>query len=182
MKRYSRMGEKRTGDKGETSLTNGKRVSKHSLQIHARGTCDEANAMLGLAAALLDKGESWNDVRRLIQSVQTKLVHVGAELSTPPRLRASASISEEDVREIELRIADMGASLPPEPLRLLPGGHPCGAALHAARTIVRRTERLAVEIWRTDDLNPAILAYLNRLSDLLFVAARAVNLRKEMPE
>jgi cob(I)alamin adenosyltransferase len=168
----------KTGDKGQTSLVHGKRVSKDSPRVNAYGTCDEANSMIGLALASLQPEEAWTSFAQLMQVVQTKLFHVGAELSTPTRLKVAWPIGEQDVRELEERIDAMEAELPPLTNFILPGGHPCGAALHAARTIVRRAERAAVEVWKEEDLNPVVLSYLNRLSDLLFVAARYVNHRQ----
>ncbi|WP_219837247.1 cob(I)yrinic acid a,c-diamide adenosyltransferase [Paenibacillus sp. R14(2021)] len=165
----------KSGDKGQTSLVYGKRVSKNNVRVHAYGTCDEANSMIGLALAALGNGEEWASFRQLLQIVQTKLFHVGAELSTPPLIKVAWPITDEDVRYLEEQIDEMDASLPPLTQFILPGGHLCGAALHAARTIVRRAERAAALVWKEEEINPIVLAYLNRLSDLLFVAARFVN-------
>ncbi|QHW34811.1 cob(I)yrinic acid a,c-diamide adenosyltransferase [Paenibacillus rhizovicinus] len=168
----------RTGDKGQTSLVHGKRVSKNSSRVNAYGTCDEANSMIGLALASLGQGEEWAAFRQAMHVVQTKLFHVGAELATPTRLKVAWPITEADVGFLEEQIDEMEASLPPLSNFILPGGHLCGASLHAARTIVRRAERMAVEVWKEEDISPVVLTYLNRLSDLLFVAARYVNLRE----
>ncbi|NBD23128.1 cob(I)yrinic acid a,c-diamide adenosyltransferase [Paenibacillus glycinis] len=172
----------KTGDKGQTSLVHGKRVPKYAARVDAYGTCDEANSMIGVALSALGQREDWAAFRELMHTVQTKLFHVGSELATPSRLKVAWPIAEEDVRYLEARIDEMEADLPPLSNFILPGGHPCGAALHAARTIVRRAERLAVVVWKDEDMNPAVLSYLNRLSDLLFVAARHVNHRAGMAE
>ncbi|QHT61404.1 cob(I)yrinic acid a,c-diamide adenosyltransferase [Paenibacillus lycopersici] len=165
----------RTGDKGQTSLVYGTRISKHSARVNAYGTCDEANSMLGLALAWLGKGDEWTPLRQTMHVVQTKLFHVGAELATPTRMKVAWPITDADVRELEDRIDELEAALPPLGNFILPGGSPCGAALHAARTVVRRAERMAVDVWKEEDISPVVLTYLNRLSDLLFVAARFVN-------
>jgi cob(I)alamin adenosyltransferase len=172
----------KSGDKGQTSLVYGLRVSKHSPRVHAYGTCDEANSMIGLALSSLGQDQDWSSFRQLFHIVQTKLFHVGAELSTPPGKKVAWPIAKEDVRYLEEQIDDMEANLPPLTNFILPGGHVCGASLHAARTIVRRAERMAVEVQQEEDLNPVVLSYLNRLSDLLFVAARYINHRTGISE
>ncbi|MFC5648804.1 cob(I)yrinic acid a,c-diamide adenosyltransferase [Paenibacillus solisilvae] len=172
----------RTGDKGQTSLVYGKRVSKHSPRVHAYGTCDEANSMIGLALSALGQGEEWSSFRQLIHVVQTKLFHVGAELATPPGKKVAWPIAEEDVRYLEEQIDEMEAILPALTNFILPGGHLCGASLHMARTIVRRAERMAALVRKEEEINPVVLSYLNRLSDMLFVAARYVNHREGLSE
>ncbi|MBO7742794.1 cob(I)yrinic acid a,c-diamide adenosyltransferase [Paenibacillus sp. MWE-103] len=172
----------KSGDKGQTSLVSGKRVSKHSSRVQAYGTVDEANSMIGVALSALEGGDAWETFRAMLLEAQAKLFHVGAELSTPSLLKVAWPIRDEDVERLETYIDGMEAELPPLTNFILPGGLPCGASLHAARTVVRRAERLAVEVWREEDLNPVVLKYLNRLSDLLFVAARFANRRQGAPE
>ncbi|MBM7563085.1 cob(I)yrinic acid a,c-diamide adenosyltransferase [Paenibacillus sacheonensis] len=172
----------KTGDSGQTSLVYGKRVSKHSPMVHAYGTCDEANSMIGLAMSALGPGEEWTSFRQVMHVVQTKLFHAGAELATPPLMKVAWPLTEADVKFLEEHIDEMDAALPPLTQFVLPGGHPCGAALHVARTIVRRAERMAAQVWKEENINPLVLAYLNRLSDLLFVAARYVNHREGCSE
>lgn len=165
----------KSGDKGETSLVYGQRVSKQSPRVKAYGTCDEANSMIGLALSLLPQEEQWNDFHRILSVVQTKLFHVGAELATPQGKKVGWKIVDEDVCFLEEQIDQMEVELPPLANFILPGGHPAGSALHVARTIVRRAERTAVEIQKEEGINQVVLQYLNRLSDFLFVASRYIN-------
>jgi cob(I)alamin adenosyltransferase len=166
----------RSGDKGKTSLLFGERVKKSDLRVEAYGTCDEANSAIGLALSflVLEDKEAEKDIRGTLYNVQTTLFYVGAELATPVGKEVRWTVNEEHVREIEECIDRWEANLKELKNFILPGGHSAAAALHMARTIVRRAERCAVDI---DQVNPIIMAYLNRLSDLLFVAGRYVNSR-----
>jgi len=164
----------RTGDKGTTSLVYGQRVPKNDERVEAYGTIDEANSMIGLASSYL-KNENHEELKSLLDKfhrIQTLLFHVGAELSTPPQKEVKWKIEGKHIKELEEYIDELDAKVPPLKQFILPGGHPAGAALHVARTIVRRAERCSVSI---EAINPDALAYLNRLSDFLFVAARYVN-------
>ncbi|NHM33292.1 cob(I)yrinic acid a,c-diamide adenosyltransferase [Neobacillus terrae] len=165
----------KTGDKGATSLIYGQRVSKNDARVEAYGTCDEANSMIGLALSYLEK-ESFtekNQLERVFHRIQTTLFYVGAELATPKGKEVKWSLSEVDIETMEKQIDEWDGVLPALTNFILPGGHPAGAAFHVARTITRRAERCAVGL--EDEVNPLVLAYLNRLSDLLFVSARFVN-------
>jgi cob(I)alamin adenosyltransferase len=172
----------KSGDKGETSLVYGVRVPKHSARVEAYGTCDEANSAIGLALSLLPAGDEWKELKRVLHVVQTKLFHIGAELATPPGKEVGWSIQAEDVAFLERQIDALDAALPPLTNFVLPGGHPSAAALHVARTVVRRAERRAVQVAEQEAVNPTVLQYLNRLSDFLFVAARSVNQQLGTPE
>lgn len=164
----------RGGDGGQTSLGNGARVAKHDLRVDAYGTVDEANAVIGLArlhaAAPLDQ---------LLARVQNDLFDLGADLCTPeddsekskPRLRIHPS----QVTRLENDIDRANAALAPLTSFVLPAGTPLSAHLHLARTVVRRAERLVSALSTGAPVNNAALQYLNRLSDLLFVLARAAN-------
>jgi cob(I)alamin adenosyltransferase len=165
----------KSGDKGETSLVYGKRVSKASAYVEAYGTCDEANSMIGLACSLLPEGEVWEQLRKSITMIQTKLFHVGAELSTPAGKKVSWPIEEADVSFLEEEIDNMENNLPALTNFILPGGSPVGASFHSARTIVRRAERCAITLHNQESVNPVVIKYLNRLSDYLFILARYVN-------
>jgi cob(I)alamin adenosyltransferase len=165
----------KSGDKGETSLVSGVRVPKHADRVEAYGTCDEANSAIGLALSLLPDGEAWNELRGVFHVVQTKLFHIGAELATPEGKQVGWPIREEDVQFLEEQIDKLDATLPPLSNFILPGGHPAAAAFHVARTVVRRAERKAVLVTRLEQVNSAVVKYLNRLSDYLFVVARWVN-------
>ncbi|EFM12335.1 ATP/cobalamin adenosyltransferase [Paenibacillus curdlanolyticus YK9] len=172
----------KSGDKGQTSLVYGQRVSKHDLRVQAYGTCDEANSMIGLALSSLGQGKESMEIKQSFHVIQTKLFHVGAELATPSGKNVAWPITDEDVRYLEAFIDDLDSKLPPLTTFILPGGHPSGAAFHVARTIVRRAERIVVALLERETANPVVLAYLNRLSDLLFVTARFVNLRSGCAE
>lgn len=165
----------KSGDKGSTSLVYGKRVSKMDARVQAYGTCDEANSMIGFALSRLTEGKLPDEKEFIdvFHKIQTILFHVGAELATPSGKKVHWEVSEEDVFFLERIIDKWNDTLPPIKKFILPGGSETGAALHVARTITRRGERNAVEVG--DGVKPAVLSYLNRLSDFLFVAARYVN-------
>jgi cob(I)alamin adenosyltransferase len=171
----------RTGDGGETALFDGTRVSKSDPRVDAYGDVDELNAMIGLARA------SGADavVGERLAALQHDLFALGARLADPSvriagRVR-KAAIGEEDVRRLESWIDATDAEL--EPLRrfILPGGSPVAAALHVARAICRRAERRIVSLGE-EAVDAALLAYVNRLSDLLFVLARLANARAGVPD
>jgi len=163
----------KSGDKGETSLVFGERVPKNDPRVEAYGTCDEANSFIGLALSCLDQDEKWQQLRETFHVIQTKLFHIGSEFATPAGKKVSWPILEEDVLFLEREIDRLNAELSELTNFILPGGSLAGAALHVARTVVRRAERAAISI--LESVNPITIKYLNRLSDYLFVAARYVN-------
>ncbi|QBP40381.1 cob(I)yrinic acid a,c-diamide adenosyltransferase [Paenisporosarcina antarctica] len=167
----------KTGDKGTTSLIYGTRVAKNDALVEAYGTCDEANSMIGLAMSYIQHEffEEQEEVQKAFHQIQTTLFHVGAELATPKGKEVKWKLEESEIMKLEALIDEWDANLPALTNFILPSGHPAGAVLHVARTIVRRAERGAVSIGK--DVSPLVLAYLNRLSDFLFVAARFINLR-----
>lgn len=167
----------KTGDKGETSLVHGVRVPKFADRVEAYGTCDEANSQIGLALSLLPMTEEWTQLRAVFHMIQTKLFHVGAELATPEGKNVGWPITDEDVAFLEEEIDKLSADQPALTNFILPGGHPASAAFHVARTVVRRAERKAVHVATQEQVNKAVVKYLNRLSDYLFVVARHVNLQ-----
>lgn len=160
----------RTGDKGSAGLVDGSRVSKASANMAAIGDIDEANAAVGAAIAAIGDGDMAEQLRR----IQNELFDLGADIATPSGIEGALRIVPEQVERIEREIDAMNAGL--EPLRsfILPGGSVAVAALHLARTVVRRAERSAVALAEAQPVNRDSLAYLNRLSDHLFVAARFV--------
>jgi cob(I)alamin adenosyltransferase len=160
----------RTGDSGSAGLVDGSRVSKSSLRMAAIGEIDEANAAVGVAIAALGGGDLAD---RLLQ-VQNELFDLGADAATPGEVDGALRIVPSQVARLEVEIDEMNAALDPLTSFILPGGTPAVAALHLARTVVRRAERAAVALDESEPLNPQLLAYLNRLSDHLFVAARFV--------
>ena len=159
----------RTGDKGTAGLVDGSRVSKASLRMAAIGDVDEANAAVGAAIALLNP-----DVGERLRRVQNELFDLGADIATPGEIEGALRIVGSQVERLEQEIDAMNESLDPLTSFILPGGSAEVAALHLARTVVRRAERSAVALSQGEQVNPDALAYINRLSDLLFVAARFV--------
>ncbi len=160
----------KTGDKGETSLIGGKRISKGELRIEAYGTVDELNAWIGLLRDS-SKLESRKD---LLKAIQDNLFTIGAEMANETRT-ASESIphlTEEDVDILENEIDDMNLMLPKLKHFVLPGGHIQVSYAHLARTVCRRAERCAIRLHDKEGLNFILIKYLNRLSDYLFVLSR----------
>lgn len=170
----------KTGDLGETSLFDNTRVRKSDARVDAYGEVDEVNACLGVARAAGVDAE----ISSLIETLQKGLFALGARLADPsarisPRV-AKAAIGEAEVAALEQAIDRLETELAPLRAFILPGGSPAGAALHLARTVSRRAERRAVALG--DEVEPIVIVYLNRLSDLLFVMARVVNHRARMTE
>jgi cob(I)alamin adenosyltransferase len=162
----------RGGDHGETSLGDGSRVSKLDCRIGAFGTVDELNAQIGLALA----GELPAEFRTVLGRVQNELFDVGADLSVPygvgdGRLRVTDGL----IADLERDCDRLNADLPQLKSFVLPGGTEAAARLHVARTVCRRAEREALATSKEVEINPLVLVYLNRLSDLLFILARAAN-------
>lgn len=174
----------RTGDKGETGLYGAGRVRKDSARVEAYGTVDEANSAIGLSRSFVPGGQL-DDVSELLASIQDGLLAVGADLATPLGSRFDQQIEridEDDVAYLEERINDFTEECPLSGNFVHPGGHPAAAALHIARTITRRAERRVVKLAREEELNPEVQVYLNRLADLLFMAARVINKRLDVAE
>ena len=171
----------RTGDRGQTGLFGGARLDKDDARVEAYGTVDELNATLGVARA---EGLS-RDVDAALATIQDDLLRLGAELATAPgkeHLLTLARIDGSDATRLEIFIDESEGLLPALSNFILPGGSKAAASLHHARTVCRRAEREVVALMRHEDLGPWPLAYLNRLSDLLFVMARAANHRAGAPE
>jgi cob(I)alamin adenosyltransferase len=160
----------RTGDGGTAGLVDGSRVSKSSLRMSAIGEVDEANAAIGVAISALGKG----DVADRLLTIQNDLFDLGADVATPGEVDGALRIVASQVERLEGEIDAMNADLAPLTSFILPSGSAGVAALHLSRAVVRRAERAAVELNEAEPLNPHLLAYLNRLSDHLFVAARFV--------
>ena len=169
----------RTGDAGTTALGNGERRPKHDLRIEAYGTVDETNAAIGMAR--LSTAQAHPQVDAMLARIQNDLFDLGADLCTP---LTSAKLDYEPLRivqsqvdRIEREIDELNASLAPLHSFVLPGGSPAAAALHVARTVCRRAERLMVALALApgEHVGEPALRYVNRLSDFLFVASRSVN-------
>ncbi|MEX0678058.1 MAG: cob(I)yrinic acid a,c-diamide adenosyltransferase [Pirellulales bacterium] len=171
----------KTGDKGETGLFGGPRVSKDAPRIEAYGTVDELNSVLGVVRAQLPPGE----VDALLAQIQNDLFALGAQLATPdPPTHQTALVGSPQIAALERALDRFEERL--EPLRefVLPGGTPAAAALQLARTVCRRAERRVVTLARESrqPISGDTIVYLNRLSDLLFVLARTVNRQAGRPD
>lgn len=171
----------RTGDTGETSLFDGTRVRKSDARVAAYGDVDELNAWLGLVRAQAVGDE----VSQMIVQIQRDLFALGARLADPAHRIAErvtkAGVASADILRLEGWIDTLEGDLPPLRRFILPGGTAAGALLHVARTTCRRAER-AIVLLDQRSIEPEVLVYVNRLSDLLFVMARAVNQRAAVPE
>ena len=175
------------GDAGRTDLRTGERVSKASPRIEAYGTVDELNALIGTIRSAVD-----GDVARLLERIQNHLHVVQAELANPDPRQADLDnpaeawdeprLDDERVDRLETWIDEFEAELEPLTSFILPGGSEVGARLHHARTVCRRAERRVIGLDEAAGVSTTVLEYLNRLSDLLFVLARAVNARAGVPE
>ena len=168
------------GDTGETSLFDQTRVSKADARVDAYGEVDELNACVGLARSLIENAE----LSAALEAMQRDLFAVGAMLADPASRIAArvekARVTDADVTRLEQLIDQLEQELTPLKRFVLPGGGTAGAALHLARTVCRRAERRVVSLGPT--VAPIVVIYLNRLSDLLFVMARAANARVGTPE
>jgi len=161
----------RTGDDGRTGLADGSRVDKDAPRLEAIGTIDELSSVIGFAASLVPQADDTARLRDTLALVQHDLFDLGGALSRP----GAELLSEAHVRRLEAAVGEMNATLPPLKEFTLPGGSPAVGAFHMARTVARRAERRLVSALDLDPQPAACgLAYLNRLSDLLFVAARTV--------
>ena len=161
----------RTGDDGSSGLVDGSRVSKAGLRLIVIGEVDEANSSIGVAIAALGEHQVIGERLRLVQN---ELFDLGADLATPEGIAGALRITAGQVTRIEDGIDVMNADLAPLTSFILPGGSVAVAALHVTRAVVRRAERAAVALAASERVNPHAVAYLNRLSDHLFVAARSV--------
>jgi cob(I)alamin adenosyltransferase len=169
----------RAGDAGETSLGDGSRVPKTDLRIEAYGTVDELNSFLGLVLA----GELPEEFRPWLEQIQNDLFDLGADLSVPldDDKRERLRVAPAQVERLEELCDLVNDRLEPLKSFVLPGGTEAGARLHVARAVCRRAERRAAALADAQGANPAASAYLNRLSDLLFILARAANAGSQEP-
>ena len=163
----------RGGDGGETSLGDGSRVAKHDLRVGAYGTVDEANAIIGIARLHVDDPDD-----ALLARIQNDLFDLGADLCTPEcteRGSGALRVVADQVDWLEAQIDRINEKLSPLESFVLPAGSPAAAHLHHARTVTRRAERMVTALATEEPVNAQAIAYLNRLSDLLFVLSRACN-------
>ncbi len=169
----------RTGDGGETGLGDGSRTSKNSLRVAAYGAVDEANANIGLALVAVQAESQLTALSASLLRIQNDLFDLGADLCVPEHddeePGANLRITEEQVTALEQDIDTWNANLAPLDSFVLPGGTEAAARLHVARTCVRQAERSINSLVNSEPVNPEVLRYINRLSDLLFVMARKAN-------
>ena len=169
----------KTGDKGETSLYGGTRVSKAAARVESYGTLDELNALIGLAKSEI----SDEKVLSQLQKIQFDLFTVGSEAATPTdkmllangKNRLDLMISEKEITELEIWMDDFDAELEPLKFFILPSGGKAAATVHVCRTVCRRAERAMVFLNETEEVRPELIKYLNRLSDYLFILARYIS-------
>jgi len=162
----------RGGDGGQTSLGDGSRVGKGARRIEALGTVDEANATIGLLRCAVARAP---ETDAMLARIQNDLFDVGADLCVPGANGARLRLTEASLARLDAEIAALNAGLSPLTSFVLPGGTEAAARAHVARAVVRRAERDLVRLAAEEALNPLLIRYLNRLSDQLFVLARALN-------
>ncbi|MCW9034869.1 MAG: cob(I)yrinic acid a,c-diamide adenosyltransferase [Alphaproteobacteria bacterium] len=163
------------GDKGETSLGDGRRVAKNDLRVAAYGTVDETNAIIGLARLHTSNLELEDT---MLSRIQNDLFDLGADLCTPEdgrKAEGALRITESQVARLESEIDSLNEDIDPLTSFILPGGTAVSAHLHLGRTVSRRAERLIVELASVEEVNPLAVQYINRLSDHLFVLGRHLN-------
>jgi cob(I)alamin adenosyltransferase len=171
----------RTGDKGETGLVGGKRVTKDSPRIEAYGTIDELNSIVGLARVFneekLSEGEAHRFLDSILRQIEDELFDLGSELATPPDFfkEGMYRVGEREVKKLEQVMDECQKQLEPLKSFVLPGGGRIGAYLHQCRTVCRRAEREILRLSRVEELNQWSLKYVNRLSDLFFVLSRWIS-------
>lgn len=161
-----------TGDSGTTSLVGGTRVPKDSLRLEAYGTIDELNSQIGMLLACPSVKDA---TRRALTFVQHKLFNIGAYLATEPAPAEPRGLTPADVEKIERAIDSLDEKVPPQRTFILPGGATSAALAHVCRTVCRRAERIIVALGHEAEISPVVLAFVNRLSDLLFIIARHQN-------
>ena len=174
----------RGGDKGQTSLVGGQRVSKDDLRIECYGTVDELNSCIGLATVTAALDERLTPLGTILLRVQHELFNLGSVMATLPEDVGpkQPQVTALEIQQLERDIDSMNGDLPSLRSFVLPGGTELNARLHLCRTVCRRAERLAVRMAREDAPTPFAIEYLNRLSDALFVWSRWVNAQLQVPE
>lgn len=169
----------RTGDAGTTALVGGTRVSKDDARIEAYGTVDELNAMIG---HLETSPKLTPEESALMRFIQNKLFNIGAYLANPDATSDAAGVTTDDIGRIEAEIDRMDSELPPLTNFVLPGGAYLSSLAHMCRTVARRAERRIITLSRSAQVAPAVLQFINRLSDYFFVFARFNNVRNQVDE
>jgi len=171
----------RTGDRGETALVGGKRVAKDSPRVEAYGVVDELNSIVGLARVFneesRDAGAAHQFLDEVLCQIQDELFDIGSELATPPEFFQPGMyrVGDDEVKRLEKLMDRCQKDLEPLKSFVLPGGGRVGAYLHQCRTVCRRAEREILRLSRTEEVNPTLIQYMNRLSDLFFVLSRWIS-------
>lgn len=182
----------RTGDKGQTSLFGGKRVSKASERVDTYGTVDELNSVIGVAVSQISNrkpaspagGSQISNIKTELEKIQHDLFSIGAYLASPGSTNYEIRIAKlrKRTEEHEVLIDELTKMLPELGKFILPGGGKAGSHLHLARTVCRRTERRIIALSKKESVDPGVIMYFNRLSDLLFTMARFVNHKEKKKE
>ncbi len=167
-----------TGDKGDTGLYGGTRVSKESPRVEAYGAVDELNSQVGVARALLKDPK----LIQILKNVQEDLFVLGGDLASELVNAKVPRIGKKELQRLESATDELNSGLDTLRRFILPGGSLPGAELHVARAVCRRAERRIVSLSKSESINPDVIPYINRLSSLLFVLARAVNKKQRVPE
>lgn len=171
-----------TGDAGMTSLVGGTRISKDDIRIESYGTIDELSSMLGLLLALTDSSIA---IQAQLRHIQNKLFNIGAYLATQPAPGTEPEpkgLTDEDIKDLEEGIDALDAEVPKANAFILPGGTVGAAQAHVARTVCRRAERHIIRLSRESYVSPILIKYINRLSDFLFILARAYNFNAQVED
>jgi len=166
----------RGGDQGKTSLLDGTRVRKNSLRVESYGTIDELNSVLGFTKNFIENP----DIREKIHTVQRELFAVAAELADPTGKKYPAQIGDEHISRFEHWIDDYLAKLQPTDRFIVPGTNKAAGILHVARTVCRRAERRILALDEMEPVNPYLIKYINRLSDVLYIFARYIEDQQEL--
>ncbi len=171
----------KTGDKGSTSLLGGKKVSKSDLRIEAYGNVDELNSFLGY---LKDQEEVESRLKQQLYWIQEHLFTIGSHLATEPGFKGFEipKITDTEVSQLEVWIDTLDSKVPPLKNFILPGGHPAVSLAHVCRSVCRRTERSTISLAQNEEVDEVIIRFLNRLSDYLFIFARAIGHQLNVPE
>ncbi len=171
----------KTGDRGQTSLLGGKKVSKADLRIESYGNVDELNSFLGL---LRDQEAVQDEQSQQLYFIQERLFCIGSILATEDGFKGFdlPNVSDKDISKIERWIDSYEAEVPPLKTFILPGGHPSVSISHVCRTVCRRTERSIIALSNSSAVDPLILKFINRLSDYFFIFARVLSVRLQIEE
>lgn len=166
------------GDRGQTSLGSGIRVSKYHIRVETYGTVDELNSVIGIIVSFLGSAPYEKKLKATLEMIQNDLFNIGSYLAAPAQKKL-LEVLPDHVSQFEIEIDEMTKKLPPLLSFILPGGTKTSSYLHLARTVSRRAERRLVKLNDKEEIDPSVLVYVNRLSDLFFTQARFVNFKKK---